>query len=119
MNAPSTTRRRSLARLYGSSLIGILILGLLPGLSLGIAILIANVAGCELDEGSVHACLVFGVDLGDTLYAMSVLGWLMIVSIPLGGVLLACWIVVLCVHLRLNRLRKRTADQQAQVGERM
>jgi len=48
---------------------------------------------------------------------MFVLGLLMMASIPLGGILLACWTVVLCVHLVVNSLRS-TASRQAQGGER-
>jgi hypothetical protein len=105
MSDPSlNSKRPSLARLYGVSLLGILIFGLFPVFSLGIAVLIANGAGCTLDEGNIHACLVLGIDLGGTLYAMAVLGWLMIATIPLGGMLLACWAIFLCVHLGRNSL---------------
>jgi hypothetical protein len=112
---PSTIRRRSLIRLYGFSLLGILILGLFPALSAGTAGLIADGAGCTLNEGSIHACLVGGVDLGDTLYAMFVLGWLMLATIPLGAILLACWAAVLCIHLGLSVMRSR----HARGGERV
>ncbi|MBN9063707.1 MAG: hypothetical protein BGP06_04615 [Rhizobiales bacterium 65-9] len=64
---------------------------------------IANVLDCRLDEGSAHPCLFKGADIGQPLYAMSVLGWLMLVAGPVLLVLLFVWIVI-----ALNALRRRT-----------
>lgn len=60
--------------------------GLLPVLSVLLATLVADAAGCPLDEGSVHTCVILGVDRGGTLSAMFLLGWLMLVSLPVGAV---------------------------------
>jgi hypothetical protein len=115
---PSITKRRWLVRTYGFFLLGILILGLFPVFSIGIAGLIANGAGCTLNEGNVHPCYVGGIDMGDTLYTMFVLGWLMLVTIPLGAMLLVCWAVILCVHLGRNIVREYRASRQVQGGGR-
>ena len=74
-----------------------------PALSLVAAGLAATALGCQLDEGSVHPCLLGGVDLGNTLYAGAVLGWLMLVTWP--GVLVAMliWLVILVRVLLWHR----------------
>jgi hypothetical protein len=49
---------------------------------------IALAAGCTLNEAGAHPCVVFGSDLGETLYAMGVMGFLAIATIPTGLALL-------------------------------
>ena len=84
----------------------ILVVALVPLISVIIAGSIAEANGCALDEGSVHACIVGGNDIGSTLYAMGVMGWFMIATIPLGAGAVLVWAVVLIVH-RLYWGRKR------------
>jgi hypothetical protein len=50
---------------------------------------VALAMGCTLNEGSAHPCMVFGADRGETLYAMGVMGFFAIATIPTGMVLLA------------------------------
>ena len=57
------------------------LVGIAPFVSVLLASWIADAHGCRLDEGSVHACMVLGSDWGGTLYAMGVMGWLMLLSI--------------------------------------
>jgi hypothetical protein len=71
---------------------------------------IATVNGCRLDEGSVNPCVVFGRDMGETLYAMGVMGWFMIVTIPLGGTVFMGWTLI---WLFLYYLRQRRAKSAA------
>lgn len=71
----------------------ILALALSPVLSVMTASAIASLAGCRLDEGSVHPCMVAGFDMGETLYTLFVLGWLGLVTLPLGAVALLGWIL--------------------------
>jgi hypothetical protein len=66
---------------------------------------LANAYGCKVDEGSVHPCMINGVDRGQLLYSLGVMGWMMLVTLPLGGLAILVWIVILIVH-RLN-WRKR------------
>jgi hypothetical protein len=81
----------------------ILLFGFFPLLSLLLALLFALPFGCELDEGSVHPCVVLGLDFGSLLYAMLVGGgWLAILTIPLAGLALIVWLIVFVV-LRLMR----------------
>ncbi len=60
---------------------------LAPLISLAVAYAIAGLAGCPLNEGSVSRCAIFGAEMGKTLYQMSVAGWYMFFSMPLGLVL--------------------------------
>ena len=41
-------------------------------------------AGCQVDEGSVHSCIVFGHEIGPLLYSMFVAGWFVLLTFPLG-----------------------------------
>lgn len=70
-----------------------------------VAGIIASWAGCQLDEGSVHPCLVRGHDVGDTLYTAYVLVWLAFVTWPGMLVALGLWTWVLVRGLRQRRLR--------------
>ena len=78
----------------------ILLAAFAPVISVIIAGSIAEANGCELDEGSVHPCIVNGKDIGDTLYTMGMMGWFMIASIPLGlGAVVVYLLIVLVVWL--------------------
>lgn len=78
----------------------ILLVAFSPLISVAIAGSIANANGCELHEGYVNPCIVNGEDVGETLYAMGVLGWLMLATIPLGlGAVVVYLLIVLVVWL--------------------
>jgi hypothetical protein len=77
-----------------------------PILSVAIAGTIAAWNGCTLHEGFTNPCLVNGSDVGGTLYAMAVMGWFMIATLPLGLVAGLLWTVVWIV---LRRRRPRPA----------
>jgi hypothetical protein len=91
---------------YWIALAIILLVALAPVLSVIVAGSIADANGCALDEGSVHPCIVNGEDIGSTLYALGVMGWFMLATIPLGAGALLLWAVVLIAH-RLYWGRKR------------
>jgi hypothetical protein len=60
-----------------------------------------------VDEGSVHPCVIGGKDYGQLLYTLGVMGWLMLITLPLGTLAFVAWLIVLLLH-RAN-WRKRTA----------
>lgn len=62
----------------------------------------AEAHGCRLDESGYHPCIVDGTDWGGTLGAMFISGWLMLVTIPLGGILT----VVLIVVFLIDKIRR-------------
>ena len=59
------------------------LIGAAPVASVAIAGTLANRHGCTLHEGFPNPCIINGVDRGETLYAMAVAGWFMLVSLPL------------------------------------
>lgn len=55
---------------------------------------VAAVAGCALDEGSAHPCVILGVDWGEALYGMGVAFWFTMFAMPLlMGALLSLGVV--------------------------
>ncbi len=110
--SPTAARGRALVRAYGFALAAILVIALFPVLSVAAAGIVADAAGCELNEAAAHPCLIGGVDFGEMLYAMGVLGWLMLGSLPVGGVLLMGWAIALLVHLRQWRAMRRAARRR-------
>ena len=71
---------------------------LAPIISVVICGVIANAYGCKVDEGSVHPCIVNGQDYGHLLYTLGVSGWFMLVTLPVGGLAGAAWLVTLILH---------------------
>ena len=71
--------------LYWIVLALIILVALAPMGSVVACGLIANANGCKVDEGSVHPCITNGKDYGHLLYTLGVLGWLMLVTLPAGG----------------------------------
>lgn len=91
-------------RVMGIILGAILLVALAPVLSVIVAGGVANIGGCVLNEGDVHPCVIGGVDLGETLYTMFVLGWLMLVTLPMGALALLIWMIVAVVmYVRRSR----------------
>jgi hypothetical protein len=84
--------------IYVVGFVLLLAITLAPVISVVFASVIANANGCVVDEGSVHPCLIAGSDWGETLYTLGVLGWLMLVTLPVGSVALLVLAVVLLVH---------------------
>lgn len=91
-------RRRFPWWIYWLALALIVVFALLPVASTATAGWIAEANGCALDEGSIHPCIINGVDWGRDLYTFGVLGWLMLATLPLGGAALLVWLVVLVIH---------------------
>jgi len=72
-------------------------LGVLPLLIALLAGAIANLAKCELDEGSVHPCVIAGKDVGNLLYTMGVGGWFTLMTLPAAFFLALIYSVYLLV----------------------
>ena len=82
-----------------------LALCLLPLVSTMTAGLIASHYGCELDEGSVHACVIAGQDRGSTLCTLGMMGWFMIATLPIGAGLFVLWLAVELIRLLRIKVR--------------
>ena len=66
-------------------------LPIIPALT---ADLIGFACGCQVDEGSVHPCIVLCLDIGSSLYSMGVIGWLVLLTFPTGIVALVVFSLV-------------------------
>ena len=58
---------------HGLVILFILLLAISPLLATMAAGTIANRYDCNLDEGSIHPCVVNGNDIGDTLYTLGMI----------------------------------------------
>jgi hypothetical protein len=81
-----------------------------PILSVIVAGTIASWNGCTLHEGFTNPCVVNGKDIGGTLYAMGVMGWFMIATIPLGAISGLLWTIIWIVLKRRSMLRTQNAQ---------
>jgi hypothetical protein len=72
----------------------VIIVCVLPFASLMLSLAVAKLGNCALDEGSVHPCVIAGVDLGPVLYDMFVLTWLGLLTLPLLAFSVLLWIIV-------------------------
>ena len=95
---------RPLRRRWGLwALAVVTLLAWAPVLSVAFTIAVADLLGCQVDEGSVHPCPgPFGWDLGELLYATGVMGWLMLVTAPAMLLTGLAW-PVLGLRLALRR----------------
>ena len=78
-----------------------------PVLATAAAGTVASSAGCDLDEGSIHPCLINGTDYGETLYTLGMMAWFTFFSVPLAVGLLAVYLIVIAVISIVRFLRKR------------
>lgn len=94
--------------LHGLVILIIVILAISPLLSTMVAGAIAGRYGCDLDEGSIHPCVVNGRDIGGTLYTLGMMGWFALGTIPLGAIAVAVYIAgVALFYLARGLLRRR------------
>lgn len=70
---------------------------------------VASLANCELNEGSVHPCVIVGHDWGETLYAMGMFPWFLLITFPLFGGVLLVWLILEIVHASSRRRRNPPA----------
>jgi len=63
-----------------------ILIGAFPLILAYIAYGIARLNSCELNEADTHPCIIFGADRGDALYDLAMMGWLALLSIPVGAV---------------------------------
>lgn len=95
---PSKSPKRFPWVIYWILLGLILVLALAPIGSVMLCGLIANSFGCRVDEGSAHPCIISGKDYGHLLYTLGVMSWLMLVTLPLGALAFAGWLITLIFH---------------------
>jgi len=71
---------------------------LAPILSALLAGAIASATGARLDEGNSHPCIILGHDFGGLLYALFVVFWLAIVTLPTGLLAIVAFTIFLLVR---------------------
>jgi hypothetical protein len=76
------------------------VISLAPVASVVTAGLLASYFHCQVDEGGVHPCAAFETDIGETLYTMGVLGWLMLITIPVFVFVVIGWVVLFATRPR-------------------
>lgn len=81
----------------------VVLVSLVPLTLAALAMWIASRNGCTLHEGFANPCIVFGRDIGEALYTMAVMGWLALVTLPLGALAALVWIVGEVVYLVRQR----------------
>ena len=87
------------------SLLGLFLFTAGPILVALTAGLVAAALGCRLDEGNIHACPLFGIDLGAALYFFGLFGWFTLMTIPFGAIGFLVWLGF-AVVLLVRRLRR-------------
>ncbi len=55
-----------------------------PFLSAILSSIIGKWLGCNINEAGTDPCLRWGVDFGKVLYPMFVMGWLSLLTMPIG-----------------------------------
>jgi hypothetical protein len=109
MDPPPLPRRKGFPWiLYWIVLAIIGMIALAPVASVVACGVIANAHGCRVDEGSVHPCVINGKDYGQMLYTLGVMGWLMLVTLPIGALAFVIWLIVLLLHRAAWRKRNPT-----------
>lgn len=83
----------------------IALVSVFPLLMMFAAAWIASLAGCHLDEGSAHMCVILGSDRGEMLYTMFVSGWMTILTLPLGAGFFLLWLLVTVGRILWGRRR--------------
>lgn len=79
----------------------------LPFVPTLIAYWIAVANHCVLNEGDVHSCLILGIDVGETLYAMGMTFWLTFFTLPAGIIVM----VVTAILEAIGRHRAKTRSR--------
>jgi hypothetical protein len=77
---------------FSALCVTVLVIALLPVISVSLTYVIASTLGCSVNEGGATPCPFMGVDLGETLVTMMVLGWLGLLTLPVAGVAAAVWL---------------------------
>lgn len=108
MSDPAATKRAPIGRIFAILFVAIVLVGIAPVLSAFAASFIADAAGCVLNEGGIHPCLIGGVDFGDTLAVLFMAHWLALMTLPVAALALVVWLVALVLTLIVRRRRAVT-----------
>ena len=90
-------------------LIAIALIAFGPALIAVISQSIAEGFGCEVDLNRAIPCMIGGTDYGETFYNLGFAIWYSYLSLPVGGVLFAVWLVAALAMLGAYVMRRRRA----------
>lgn len=76
----------------------ILLVTLSPIIGLLIVAFFAWVGDCEVNEAFVQPCVILGLEIGGFFAGLGVMGWFMLITLPLGAMALISWALVLGWH---------------------
>ncbi len=82
------------------------IIGLAPLVLTLASAAVANALGCRLDEGGVHPCPLFGIDIGEALYAGGMMLWFFMLTAPIAAIGLLLWLIALVRFLSSGRAKR-------------
>lgn len=85
--------------LWAFVIIGLALSPLIPSHG---ARLVAEANSCNLDVDFISSCMIGGSDWGETLDLVWSLGWLFLITVPLGLIGLGILAVVLIIQLKTN-----------------
>lgn len=84
------------------------VLAVLPMLAVLVAIAVAHLGNCQLNEGMVNACQIGPWEVGNLLTSLFVAGWGIFFTLPLGflGLMLGgVWAIAVLMQERRRRWR--------------
>ncbi len=82
-----------------------LLIGILPVLSMLASVGIAEITGCNVNEGGSYPCIIFGADWGEVLSVMFVAAWFFFLTFPLAVIGLI-GLVVMGILAIINAFRR-------------
>ena len=80
-----------------------ILFAVLPLISVLIAVGVANVFNCPLDESGASSCPTPFGDVGEVLSVMAIFGWLIFFTVPIGLIGLLCAVILLIASLVAGR----------------
>jgi len=87
---------------WGRYLLAFVIIAIVMAAPVVVSVMSSDYAaahGCQIDEGSVHPCIIDGHDQGELFYSLGMMGWLVLLTMPLGLVVGGVLFVVMLIHL--------------------
>jgi len=83
--------------------VSLMMIGVAPVFSLFLALGLASALGCSLSEGGPLPCPVLGVDAGDALIVMAIMGMFAVYTLPVAAIAFAVWLVARMWRRRQQR----------------
>src|SRR5512133_1379582 len=98
--------KKVLLILLNIGIIGCIVLvAIAPIIPAAIAGNVANAACCQLDEVSIHPCVINGVDYGKDLYTWGMMPWFLFATFPIALILFAIYLVVVVITFLVKIFR--------------